>query len=393
MPTQQAILFTGFEPSGDDHAAAVIRALLAAHPDLRVYAWGGPNMAQAGAQIVHPTGKDAVMGVPGLAKIREHRRINRDIARWLDEHKGQIAAHVPVDSPAANFSICQMAKARGIPVVHLVAPQVWAWASWRVGKLRRLTDHVCCLLPFEEPYFRARRVPAGFVGHPIFDEPLDEVALDSAVAAWPRGSPSVALMPGSRPAEIDHNFPLLLNAFRELAREYPRLRGTVAATRPQVEERLRQLAAQIAPPRGAKPGWPDALDVRIRATDAVVRWADLAMVVSGTVTLQVARQHRPMVIVYKSNPLLYHLVARWIVRTKLFSLPNLIAGREVVPELIPHFGGHEPLLARAVELIERPEVAAAQAEHLRRIAEPFRGHHAAQEAAAAIAKVAGLRVC
>ncbi|HHN78407.1 MAG TPA: lipid-A-disaccharide synthase, partial [Phycisphaerales bacterium] len=145
MPAEPAILFTGFEPSGDDHASAVIAELRRRHPGLRMYAWGGPKMGQAGAEIIEETGKDAVMGLPGLSKVLEHRRINQRIAAWLD--RNPVRVHVPIDSPAANFPICKMARKRGVKVVHLVAPQVWAWGKWRVNKLRRLTDFVCCLLP------------------------------------------------------------------------------------------------------------------------------------------------------------------------------------------------------------------------------------------------------
>jgi lipid-A-disaccharide synthase len=121
------------------------------------------------------------MGIPGLGKVLEHLKINRAVKRWLQTHP--VALHVPVDSPAANFPICKIAKKSGARVVHLVAPQVWAWAEWRVNKLRRLTDLVLCLLPFEEQWFAMRGVKARFVGHPLFDEPLDYPAIDARIEA------------------------------------------------------------------------------------------------------------------------------------------------------------------------------------------------------------------
>ena len=169
--SRPALLFTAFEPSGDDHAAAVVAELRRRHPDLPIYGWGGPKMERAGATIIERTGHDAVMGMPGLAKILEHKRINGRIRRWLDQNP--VAVHIPVDSPAANFPICKMTKARGIRVVHLVAPQIWAWGPWRIKKLRRLTDLVLCLLPCEEAWFLTRGVRAKFIGHPLFDHPLD----------------------------------------------------------------------------------------------------------------------------------------------------------------------------------------------------------------------------
>ncbi len=381
-PERPIILFTAFEPSGDDHASAVIEAIRRRHPDADIRAWGGPKMLAAGAELIARTGDDAVMGVPGLAKIREHKRINADIARWVAEHP--VAVHVPVDSPAANFPVCAITKRAGAKVVHLVAPQLWAWGPWRIKKLRRLTDHVLCLLPFEESWFRERGVRATFIGHPLFDHAPDTAALDDAIAGWPTGNPRVAIMPGSRPSEMQGNFTLLLAAYNRLAREHPAMRGVVAATRPEVEPVLRRLAAD------ARLEWPESLSVRFGATDAVVRWCDLALVVSGTVTLQIARQHRPMVIVYKSSRLLWALVARWVIRTPFFTLPNLVAGREIVPELVPHFGGADPIADRAVALLESPDAAAAQKRELAAIADRFRGRHAATEAAAIIAEHAGL---
>lgn len=376
------ILFTAFEPSGDDHAAAVIASLKRDHPDLDIRAWGGPKMQAAGAELIARTGDDAVMGMPGLAKIREHKRINADIARWIEANP--VAVHVPVDSPAANFPVCAITKKAGAKVVHLVAPQLWAWGPWRINKLRRLTDHVLCVLPFEEEWFKQRGVKATFIGHPLFDHAPDTDTLDAAIADWPTGSPRVALMPGSRPSEMQGNFALLLSAYNRLAREHAGMRGVIAATRPEVEPVLRKLAKE------AGVEWPDSIDIRFGSTDAVVRWSDLALVVSGTVTLQIARQRRPMVIVYKSSRLLWSLIARWVIRTPFFTLPNLVAGREIVPELVPHFTGSDPIADRAVSILENPDTAETMRRDLAQIAERFEGHHAANEAAAMIARTAGL---
>lgn len=379
---EPTILFTAFEPSGDDHAAAVISSLKRDYPNLKIQAWGGPKMEAAGATIIARTGDDAVMGMPGLAKIREHKRINADIEEWVAANP--IAVHVPVDSPAANFPVCALTKKAGAKVVHLVAPQLWAWGPWRINKLRRLTDHVLCVLPFEEDWFRERGVKATFIGHPLFDHAPDTQTLDDTIADWPSGSPRVALMPGSRPSEMRANFALLVSAYIRLEREHPGMRGVIAATRPEVEPVLRKLA------QDADLIWPESLDIRFGSTDAVVRWAELALVVSGTVTLQIARQRRPMVIVYKSSRLLWSLIARWVIRTPFFTLPNLVAGREIVPELVPHFTGSDPIADRAVAILEDPQSAESVRRDLAQIAEKFEGHHAADEAAAVIAQTAGL---
>ncbi|MEZ6163072.1 MAG: lipid-A-disaccharide synthase [Phycisphaerales bacterium] len=379
---QPAILFTAFEPSGDDHAAAVITRLRTLYPKLKIYAWGGRKMQAAGAEVVQFTGDDAVMGMPGLAKIREHQRINTEIERWLRDHR--ISVHIPVDSPAANFPVCKLTKAAGARVVHLVAPQLWAWAPWRIRKLRRLTDHVMCVLPFEQEWFRARGVEATFIGHPLFDQSLDTKMLDEQISAWERGEQNIALMPGSRPSEMKKNFPLLLGAYIKLNNEHKDMRGIVAATRKEIDPVLRQIA------REAGLEWPDSLQIRHASTDAVVRWCDLAMVVSGTVTLQIAKQHKPMVIVYKLGRVAWTLIARWLIRTDFITLPNLIAGREICPELVPHFGGSEPIADKVVGLLEDQDAFATQVRELEAIGKVYDEQNAAENAAKIIARYAGL---
>jgi len=375
LDAPRGVLFTAFEPSGDDHAAAVVAELRARRPDIPIYAWGGPKMAAAGAAIIEGTGDDAVMGMPGLSKLLAHRRINSRIARWLDSPsiKGRISLHVPVDSPAANFPICAITKPRGIRVVHLVAPQMWAWGSWRVAKLRRLSDRVLCLLPFEEDWFLARGIPATFIGHPLFDHPLDLADLDRQRAGYPEGSPRVALMPGSRPAEISSCFPILLDAFRRLKKDFPKAVGVVAATKPAVADELRRRAEQMG-------GWPEGLDMVSGATDAVIRWCEFSLVVSGTVTLQIAKQHRPMVAVYRPKKWFYYLMARWLVQTEFFTLPNLIAGKRIVTEFIPHFGDGEDLAVEVIRLMRQPDYADDRRRELRQVANRFEGHVAAAAA-------------
>jgi len=376
-----AILFTGFEPSGDDHAAAVVAELKRRYPDQRIAAWGGPNLKRAGAEVIETTGSNSVVGLPGPKTILEQRATNKRIERWMDANL--VSVHVPVDAPAANFPICAAAKKRGSKVVHLVAPQVWAWGSWRIGKLRRLTDYVCCLLPFEEAYFRERGVPARFVGHPLFDEPLDEGTLDDAASRWPDDEPRLALLPGSRQSEIRRNAPLLLDSFRALCREHPGATGVVAAAGEAAAGMVRSLAT-------AEGGWPDRLRIAVGETDAVIRWSQLALVVSGTVTLQIAKQRRPMVIVYKSGRLLYSLVGKWLVQTDHFTLPNLVANRRIVPEFVPHFEGHESFTAEARSLLNDPAKLERQRADLDEVVGRFAGYNAASAAADVISEVAGL---
>lgn len=170
-------------------------------------------------------------------------------------------------------------------------------------------------------------MPATFIGHFLFDEPIDEAVLDAKVAELPTGSPRIAIMPGSRPDELRRNYPMMLEVFAKVREKHPGAIAVVAATRPAVAEQLQVVAVQLADRLGLghveNNGWPESMRCVV-ATDVVIRWCELSLVKSGTVTMQVAKQLRPMVIVYKkSNPLLYYVV-KAIMATKLFTLPNVI---------------------------------------------------------------------
>ncbi len=374
-----ALLFTAFEPSGDDHAAGVIAELKRRNPDRPIFAWGGPRMERAGATIIRRTGDDAVMGMPGLAKIREHQKINADVDRWLATNP--VAVHVPVDSPAANFPLCEIAKKHKLKVVHLVAPQIWAWGRWRIHKLRRRTDMVLCLLPFEQRFFERRDVPAKFIGHVLFDKAVDKSELARRAQSFGDGTPKIAMMPGSRPDELHRHFPVLLEAFAAIRRVHPAARGVVAATNPGVADLLKDLAR-------LEGGWPDGLAIANQETDAIINWCDIALVKSGTVTLQVTKQLKPMVVFYKKANPLFFLLARAILSTRLFSLPNVIASKRIVPEFIPHWGGGAPIAEEALQILASPERQAEQIASLKNIVAQFQGLHAARLAADAIEQVA-----
>lgn len=375
----KTILFTAFEPSGDFLGAAVIAELRRRAPGVRIVAWGGPKMRAAGAEIIEETGHEAEMGLPGAKKIAEHLAMNKRIGAWVKTNAP--ALHVPVDSPAANFPICEMTKAGGAKVVHLAAPQVWAWAQHRVKKLRRLTDLVLCLLPFEEPWFQARGVPARFIGHPMFDEGRDRGiggSRDQRANSLPlSGSPRLALLPGSRPAEWRNNFPAMLDVWRHVASRWPGAAGAVAASSDAAERALRDLAA-------AHGSWPERLVVAQQAVDACATWCEAALTVSGTATLQLTKHGAPMVVMYRIPSWKYWTVGRWVVRSEFATLPNLIVGRLVVPEFVPYTGGAGRIIAEVERLLGDAGAREAQREGLRAIAAKFGGKNAAEEAAGAI---------
>ena len=370
---QASILFTAFEPSGDAHAAPVIRELLRLVPSLKVYAWGGPKMEQAGATLLGRTAEDGAMGLGALKRARSVRREIKRIKQWCREYR--VIAHVAVDSPAANWPICKALKKTGARIIHLVAPQVWAWGGWRIKKLRKLTDLVLCLLPNEEQYFNERGVPAKFIGHPVLNHPVDEAAMRDQMHGLPQGAPRIAIFPGSRSQEVKANVRLLVNTFIELQGRHAGAAGVIVAAN--------QNCAKIV--RRKIKVFPTGMHMVTGLHEAAIGWCDLALAVSGTITLDITRQRKPMIGVYKKG-IIEWLIAKVLIRSYCL-LPNVIAEREVVPEFVPHVGGAMPIVKVASRYLLDSKKAANQSEELNRICLRFAGKKPAEEATRLIIKV------
>ena len=371
MTHSPRILFTAFEPSGDALAAAVIGRLKHLQPDLDIWALGGLRMQEQGAQLIERTTDRAEMFLGALSQANVHLRRVKQLERWLKQHPIQLL--VPVDSPAANWSICRLVRKlqQQAGIVHLAAPQLWAWAPWRIRKLRRLTDHVLCLLPFEPRWFTQRGVEASFVGHPIFDN-VTENRL--AAANSDESNVTLALLPGSRLSEIRANWPTMLQAAVKLRTTHRNLRGLVAAVDESATTEINDFTLRIL---NGKP-WPDWLTIKVNQADRVLAQSDLVLVVSGTATLLVTAHRKPMVVIYHVNPWVWHLAGRWLMRTPSFALPNLISqamglGR-AVPELVPHFGSVAPVVEELNRLLVNKDLCRQQMEAFDRIAASFDGH-------------------
>ncbi|MEX0655087.1 MAG: lipid-A-disaccharide synthase [Phycisphaeraceae bacterium] len=349
MPQPHAILFSAFETSGDALAAPLIAELKRRQPDRPIFALGGERMADAGAELIEDPTEHAAMFLGAASQAWQHHQRVRRLRAWLAEHR--IDALVPTDSPAANWAICKAVRQTQpeTRIVHLVAPQLWAWAPWRINKLKRLSDHVMCLLPFEPDWFNSRDMPATFVGHPLFDDARpDDAAASSASLDLPAdGQPRLALLPGSRASEIRANWPTMLEALKRLRPAYPHMRVVIAAASPSRAALIRSLS-----PGGAVPH--RAVMITGQAS-AALDWADAALIVSGTATLHAVSRRTPMAVMFNVKPWAWHLAGRWLIQTRTFTLPNLISesldlGR-IVPELIPHFGDADAVIAALTPLL------------------------------------------
>ena len=370
---KKTLLFTAFEPSGDRLAASVIRRLRSEHPGVSIHAWGGLGMAEAGAELHENTVEHAAMGLGAVAHVRRVRRIQKAILEWSSRHRPD--GLIPVDSPAANFPVCKALRPRGIRVVHLAAPQLWAWAPWRSRKLRRCTDQVLCLLPFEPDWFASRSIPARFVGHPAINRELDMSQMMADASSFQEGSPRLLLMPGSRNQEIDRNVPLMRDVARCLIARHPNMAICMTAVD---EERKRRIRNCI--------GGDDAIDIIVGQRDAALHWSQLVLAVSGTVTLDIMRHGRPMVGVYRTGPV-GSIGGRVLLTTPDRLLPNLIAGNRIVPEFVPHWGGSGPVGAEVEKLLESEDLRRRQVEAIQKSLLPYQGKEFAREAADSIMEI------
>jgi len=320
------IFFSVGEPSGDLHGANLIRQLRLLRPDLRAVGYGGPKMAEAGCQLHEDLTVLAVMWFARvLLSLHKFLGLVSRADRYFRHHRPD--AVVLIDYPGMNWWIARRAKVHGIPVFYYSPPQIWAWARWRVKKMRRLVDHVLCGLPFEESWFRRRGCNATFVGHPFFDEvrryPYDEPFLEQQRK---RPGPLVAILPGSRTQEVTHNLRWFLEAAELIRRKVPDARFALAAFKPSQAEIAKQIIAAwsaAAPGREKLP-----LEIFVGKTPELMRLADCAMSVSGSVSLELLYHATPTVILYWIDRFAF-FVQGFFRKVEHITLVNLISTGEL----------------------------------------------------------------
>lgn len=368
------------EPSGDLHAANLVQSLKRLDPEVEVLGFGGPHFAASGARMLFPLVNLAVMWF-GRVLLNFHRflAILSLADRCFRHHRPDVV--VLIDYPGLHWWIAWRARVRRIPVVYYVPPQIWAWAGWRVKKVRKYIDLVLCSLPFEPAWYQARGVPgAEYVGHPYFDE-LAERVLDEGFLAEQRvpGGPVVALLPGSRTQEMVRNFPVMLRAAQTVARQRPDVRFVVAC----LHKRHRRLAQELAAEACAE-GLP--LELFAHRTPELLRLADVAWAVSGSVGLELMVEALPSVVVYTIRP--FDLwIARPFIKSRYISIVNLLAGEEVMPEYLTSGDVSPELAGWALRWLDDPAERQSAAATLARLRDRVAAPGASDRAAARILKL------
>jgi lipid-A-disaccharide synthase len=310
------------EPSGDLHGANLVKILRQLQPDVECVGFGGERMEAAGCRLLYPLCRLAVMW---FARVLANAHVFLDLLSRADRYfcRERPDAVVLIDYPGFNWWLARRAHFRGIPVFYFVPPQIWAWAGWRVNKMRRFVDHVLCSLPFEPEWYAARGVSsAHYVGHPYFDE-LPEQRLDADFLAEQqgRGGTLIGLLPGSRNQEVERNLPTLIRAAARIHTARPDTRFLVASFKPAqrhyVEAYLRGRGLPVEAYTGRTP--------------EIIQLAHSCVAVSGSVGLELLYRGKPTVVVYRVPDLQYRL-GRVLATCKYISLVNLLADRELFPE-------------------------------------------------------------
>jgi lipid-A-disaccharide synthase len=379
------LLIVAIEASADLHGAAVLRELRAMRPDLRAFGAGGSLLRAEGCETLVRAEDLGFMGVaeviPALPRILEAMDALRDAAA---ERRPRAA--LLIDSPDFNLRLAHRLRELRVPVAYFIGPKLWAWRTYRVRQVARDVARMLVILPFEAEFYAQHGVRATYVGNPLADSqissmqggprphPVGIISKGSDIARAALGldasRPVLALLPGSRRQEVTRLWPRLLTAARHLRQERAGLQLVVPVA-PTIDRAMLGLA-------------PDVVFIDGRAPE-VLAAADAALVASGTATLQAAIAQTPMVVVYRVSWLTW-LIGRLLVRVPYVSMPNLLAGHELVPELLQSDCTPERIVAAAAPLLDGAPERTRQVQGMQRIRErltpegaPAAAHRAAEE--------------
>lgn len=372
------------EASGDLHAAALIEELRRRRPGLRVAGCGGAHMQAAGCELLVSASELAMVGLfEVVAHLPRVYGLYRRLLRAMRERRP--AAVILVDFPDFNFRLAAAAHRVGIRTIYFISPQLWAWREGRVRQVRRDIGRMICIFPFEQAFYARHGINVAYVGHPLVErlqaarstlpdrtEFARHHGLDTA-ADW------IALLPGSRRREVEFHLPTLLEAAAQLhAQAHVQFVVPVAPT-------LDAEAVRTAIP----PQHRDWIRVVANSTYAALSHARLALVASGTATVETALLGTPMVVVYRLSPWTWRLGRRWV-RSPHFAMVNLIAGRRIVPELMQSEFTAEAVVNWAIRLLpegaERTQMVAGLQEVRQRLGEPGAISRAADEVEAVLGR-------
>lgn len=372
-------MFVAGEASGDQHAADVFKKIKQLNPDIEAFGMGGAMLEQAGVRVDYDLVSHAVIGiVEALAKIHEFFKILKLAKKSVKEERPD--AVVLTDFPDLNFRIAAYAKSLGIPVIYYISPQIWAWRKGRIHTIKKIVDHMIVVFPFEESLYLDAGIPVTFVGHPLLDLVKPEVPVEpyrQTLLAGAEG-PLIALLPGSRRQEIEFLLPTMANVGKLIQAKYEHARFIIPVARTVSQERI----AEIVKETGITAQLVTEHPYSARAA------SDLAIVSSGTATLETAILGTPMIIGYRMKQISYWL-ARLFVKLKFFGLANLAADEKIAPEFLQDEFKPETILPVAERLLENKTAIEDQKQGWHRVRNRLGGSGAAQRTAEVILNIIG----
>jgi lipid-A-disaccharide synthase len=347
-PSYKIAIVAG-EVSGDLLGAGLMRELKRRLPAVQFLGIGGTHMQAEGCRSLYVMDRLSVMGLEDIGKIPTAFWIRRRLGSYLLAERPDL--YIGVDAPDFNLAIEERLHATGIPTIHYVSPTVWAWRGYRIRKIKRAVERMLTLFPFEARYYEEHRVPVSFVGHPLADQipdHYDRAAIRTRLGL-PVAGPIVALLPGSRIGELKRHAMLFVRAAQWLQARHPNLHYVAPfasrSTQLIFEQALARANARSLPITGLLHQSRDALAA-----------CDVALLASGTATLEAALLKKPMVVTYKVSALSEVLV-KLFVRVKMYALPNHLAGRLLVPEIMQGAATPAALGAAVEQYLEHPEQA------------------------------------
>ena len=344
------ILISAGEASGDLYAGAVTCGIKQLDPETEVFGMGGDCLREAGGEVLFDIKDHSLMGfVEVLKKLPDVWKLRNAFIDLMEKRKPDVL--LTIDYPGFNMRLAKLAKERGINVVYFIAPQVWAWRPGRAADVAKVTDKIACIFPFEYDLYKSYGADIEFIGHPLVDTVKPSLSRKEAeeLAGKRTGHPLILLMPGSREMEIQRLLPVMLGAAKILKQKRPELDFSIPRAATIAKEILEDSIRQAG------------LDIRLIEGHNydVMSVADLAIVTSGTVTLEAAMCGLGCAILYKSSPVSFWIAKR-VVKIPNIGLPNIVAGRQIEPELLQDDCTPEKIAATALELLEPERFARLQ---------------------------------
>ncbi|MBN2430133.1 MAG: lipid-A-disaccharide synthase [Acidobacteria bacterium] len=341
--TPSCVVIVAGEASGDLHGSHLVRAIRQREENVFFCGIGGKALRDAGARILVDSATLSVMGITEVfSKLSHVLRSLSAIKQLLRSIRPELL--ILVDFPDFNLIVAKAAKKWGIPVLYYISPQVWAWRSGRVRKIRKYVDHIAVIFPFERDFYEQHGVPVTFVGHPLMDNDLPPE--NRLPGQMPLTTPVIGLLPGSRESEVRKHLPVMLDAVQQLKEKMPGLEFLVS----HASSTDRRIAEEII--RARLKDVP--VEILTGNAGEVLRHSHLVITASGTATLEAALYGVPSIIIYKVSPLSYWL-ARALVRVEHIGLVNLVAGEKLAPELIQKDATPHRIAGTAARMLQNPQ--------------------------------------